>query len=364
MVNFNFSINIYRKLANLNRRTSYYRNPLIKNTTILGISLLISFLVNLPRTLIVFKIDKDDNEFLSFATFQDLIFRFVVLFLMCLAVLSFNCNWRERFNGISEKGMVFLTIGVDLLIFALTAALFLGCHDLLVDQPLTLLDKKLFLFVYLTVTVLLFFISKALRYRMLRNETLKEAAQLKEENLQNELSALKNQINPHFLFNSLNTLSSLTRGNKEATAFIGKLSFMYRYILLSSDRDLVTLDEELKFLKSYIFLMKTRFSDKFNVVFDLGSNYENFEVPILSLQLLVENAVKHNEISVSNPLEVSIKIENNNLIVSNKIRIRNSMVDSTNLGLANLDKRYFLLKKKHIKISNNTEIFEVTLPLK
>lgn len=359
----NFSINIYRKLPNLNRRTSFYRSPLIKNTTVFGISLIISSLVNLPRTLIVFKIDTDQNEFLSFSTFQDLIFRFVVLFLMCAVILSFNCNWRERIHGIPDRIQVFVTIGFDLLIYILTAGFFLCFHDLLVEQPLSVLDIKLFGFVYLIVTVLLFFISKALRYRALRNESLKLAAELKEENLKNELTALKNQINPHFLFNSLNTLSSITRENKKATRFINKLSFMYRYILLSSDRDLVSLEEELKFLDSYIFLIKTRYSEKFNVTFKLGDNYKQLKVPILCLQLLVENAVKHNEVSAENPLDVSIKIVDSNLIVSNKIITRKTIGDSTNLGLANLDKRYFLLKKKHIKISDNNNIFEVTLPL-
>ena len=186
---------------------------------------------------------------------------------------------------------------------------------------------------------------------------------LKQQSLQNELSALKNQINPHFLFNSLNSLSSLVRENEQATTFVNKLSFMYRYILQSGQVDLTLLKDELKFLESYLYLINTRYREKFEAIIDIEDQYLSEEIPILALQLLVENAVKHNEISTENPLKVKIYSDHKYIIVENKIRVRTSFVDSTGNGLVNLSKRYSLLKKKNIIISNEDQIFKVKLPL-
>lgn len=138
---------------------------------------------------------------------------------------------------------------------------------------------------------------------------------------------------------------------------------MYRYILQSGQQDLVSLKEELKFLNSYIFLIKTRYRDRFNIQIDIEDKWLSEEIPVLALQLLVENAIKHNEISESNPLSVKLYTEDHNLVVENKIKPRATFVDSTGQGLANIDKRYVLLKEKHIVISNANNIFKVKLPL-
>lgn len=216
---------------------------------------------------------------------------------------------------------------------------------------------------YFVVLVILIFIARILRYQIILQEDIAEKELLKQQSLQNELSALKNQINPHFLFNSLNSLNSLIRDNKKATTFVIILSFMYRYILHSGQQDLVTLKEELKFLESYIYLMKTRYRDRLSIQMDIEDKWLSEDIPALALQLLVENAVKHNEISEINPLKVKLYIEDNYLVVENKIKPRATFVDSTGQGLANIDKRYILLKEKHIVISNLNSIFKVKLPL-
>ena len=138
---------------------------------------------------------------------------------------------------------------------------------------------------------------------------------------------------------------------------------MYRYILQSSDKDLVSLEEELKFLESYIHLIKTRYRDRIIIKVNISDKCFNYEIPVLTLQLLMENCVKHNEISVDNPLEVNIFDEDNYLVVENKINPKLCFVESTGQGLFNIDKRYLLLKGDHISINNLNNIFKVKLPL-
>jgi LytS/YehU family sensor histidine kinase len=199
---------------------------------------------------------------------------------------------------------------------------------------------------------------------MAHQVNLKEKEELKQQSLKNELDALKNQINPHFLFNSLNSLNSLIRENKQATTFVNKLSFMYRYILQSGSEDLVTLKDELKFLDSYIFLIKTRYRNRFEIDINIEDKFLNKKLPALALQLLVENAVKHSEISESNPLLVKVYSDEGFVIVENVIKPRTTFVDSTGNGLVNLDKRYEILMKKNIIINDANKVFKVKLPLK
>jgi LytS/YehU family sensor histidine kinase len=224
-------------------------------------------------------------------------------------------------------------------------------------------DVSLLYFVYFIVLLIVVIISRNLRYQLIREEDISEKELLKQESLKNELEALKNQINPHFLFNSLNSLNSLIRDNKQATTFVNKLSFMYRYILQSGSQDLVTIKEELKFLESYIYLIKTRYRDRFQIDINVDENVLNKKLPALALQLLVENAVKHSEISETNPLLVKVYSEDDFVIVENLIKPRTTFVDSTGNGLVNLNKRYELLKNNNIIISDTNQMFKVKLPL-
>ena len=157
-------------------------------------------------------------------------------------------------------------------------------------------------FTYVNLLIALFFIGRILRLQADKQASRIENELLKQQSLQNELMALKNQIDPHFLFNSLNSLTSLIRDNDRATQFVTKLSHMYRYILQSGESDLVTVREELKFTESYTHLIRARYRDRFSIDIEIADKYLDREIPPLALQLLVENAVKHNEISRTNPL--------------------------------------------------------------
>ena len=179
-----------------------------------------------------------------------------------------------------------------------------------------------------------------------------------------KFESLKNQLDPHFLFNSLNVLTSLIGENPaQAEKFTTKLSKVYRYVLEQRNKDLVPVEEELKFAKTYMQLLEMRFEDavKFNIP-DSISNDELKIVP-LSLQLLLENAVKHNVVSSSKPLTVHIYEEDTYLIIENNVNPKDAIGKSTKVGLQNIADRYGLITQKGVKIENNNKIFKVSLPL-
>jgi hypothetical protein len=335
----------------------------VKQHILIGIALLISVLINLPRVLQLSNIV--DNLATSFtpATIKDIAIRVLVLMVFSWLVLQFNTNWKFIYAYLNNLFKTIITVLINTALYFLTIFLFAFIHEKFTDGLLNSSDKGILYFVYFVVLLILVFIARILRYQIIRQEDVAEKELLKQQSLQNELSALKNQINPHFLFNSLNSLNSLIRDNKEATMFVNKLSFMYRYILQSGQQDFVTLREELKFLESYAFLINTRYRNRFKLKIDINDHLLNESVPALALQLLVENAVKHNEISVSHPLSVNLYVDDDYLVVENEIRPRTTFVDSTGQGLANIDKRYMLLKHKHINISDTNNIFKVKLPL-
>jgi hypothetical protein len=179
-----------------------------------------------------------------------------------------------------------------------------------------------------------------------------------------KFESLKNQLDPHFLFNSLNVLTSLISENpKQAERFTTKLSKVYRYVLEQRNKDLVPIEEELKFAKTYMELLGMRFEEavQFNIP-DTISNNELKIVP-LSLQLLLENAVKHNVVSTSKPLTINIYEEGGYLIIANNVNPKQAIGKSTKVGLQNIADRYGLITDKGVKIENNNKLFRVSLPL-
>lgn len=179
-----------------------------------------------------------------------------------------------------------------------------------------------------------------------------------------KFESLKNQLDPHFLFNSLNVLTSLIGENpNQAEKFTTKLSKVYRYVLEQRNKDLVPVSEELKFAKTYMQLLGMRFEDavKFNIPDEISNN--ELKIVPLSLQLLLENAVKHNVVSSSKPLTINIYEENNYLIIENNINPKEAIGKSTKVGLQNIADRYGLITQKGVKIENNNKTFKVSLPL-
>ncbi|WP_299665652.1 2TM domain-containing protein [uncultured Polaribacter sp.] len=193
-------------------------------------------------------------------------------------------------------------------------------------------------------------------------ETTKQEIVAKTETAKFE--SLKNQLDPHFLFNSLNVLTSLIGENPlQAERFTTKLSKVYRYVLEQRNKDLVPISEELKFAKTYMELLGMRFEEavKFNIPEAISNN--ELKIVPLSLQLLLENAVKHNVVSTSRPLTINIYEEDRYLIIENNINPKEAIGKSTKVGLQNIADRYGLITQKGVKIENNNKTFKVSLPL-
>lgn len=191
-----------------------------------------------------------------------------------------------------------------------------------------------------------------------------ENEQLRSENLVNQFEALKNQLNPHMLFNSLNTLRSLIRETPDkAQDYLQELSRVLRYTLQGNECMSVTLREEMEFVSAYNFLLKMRYEENLEFDIRIEEEAETLLLPPMSVQLLIENAVKHNEISNRHPLVIRVCTTGKQLTVSNPIQRKKTASGGLQIGLANLAKRYSLLFKEEIEVREDNNTFIVTIPL-
>ncbi|MBT8274271.1 MAG: histidine kinase [Bacteroidia bacterium] len=221
-----------------------------------------------------------------------------------------------------------------------------------------------FYFVALLITLVISLFFHALYYyRELQKNKIKEQKVIA-GTASAKFDALKNQLDPHFLFNSLNVLTSLIDENTEsAQKFTTALSKVYRYVLEQKNKDLVTVDEELQFAKTYMSLLKMRFED--SIIFDIpeaASNPESKVVP-LSLQLLLENAVKHNMVTSSKPLHIKIYEEGGNLVIMNNLQPKQIVKKGSGVGLSNIKQRYQLLTNRKVYINQQADSFAVAIPM-
>jgi len=196
-------------------------------------------------------------------------------------------------------------------------------------------------------------------------ESLAEKEQLEQMALQYEFETLKSQVNPHFLFNCFNTLSSLiTEDAERAEIFLNDLSKVYRYLLRNNEDGLSTLQNELNFINSYFELLKTRHGDCIQLQIEIDKKYNNYLLPSLTLQLLVENAVKHNIISKHHILSIEIfSMPGNKLAVNNNLQRKPTNTHSNKIGLSNIKLKYELLQQTGFKILEDQRNFTVILPL-
>jgi two-component system LytT family sensor kinase len=191
-----------------------------------------------------------------------------------------------------------------------------------------------------------------------------ELERFRNDNLSAQYDLLKQQVNPHFLFNSLNTLKAMVETNdKQSIDFILKLANFYRYTLESRKLDLIHVREEIEILNAYLFLQKARFEGGFNFSSQLDEEVLNTLIPPFTLQLLVENCLKHNIVSVQRPLNIRILRTGDKLIVENQIQLKNSKENSLGVGLKNIELKYSHLLEKKVEIINENQIFQIKLPL-
>ncbi len=267
----------------------------------------------------------------------------------------------------SRKSSIFKRYFLPYLLSLLIVAAFFFAAPVLGikgDVPRNSLDIVLMLkcmFVY--VVAVLYARIYDLLYQRQRIEI--KNAQLKNENLTTRYSALVSQISPHFLFNSLNSLSMLVREkhNEKALTYIDRLSHVFRYVIQNGQNTLSTVADELQFIDSYRYLLEVRYADKLFFEIDIDPSYMERQMPSLALQPLIENAVKHNAITRSKPLTISIYTKDGAIVVSNPVIPKIEAEVSTGIGLQNLSSRWQMITEKDIEVIRTENTFEVRLPL-
>ncbi len=213
------------------------------------------------------------------------------------------------------------------------------------------------------IGLLLFIIGSIYSYVRFREQRLKAIEHLEKEKIDFQLQTLRSQVNPHFLFNSFNTLLNMIDvDQKAASDYVQRLSDFFRTILTYKEKELISLSEELKILDDYYYLQEKRFGSNFHINLKI-ENPDQYCIPPMTLQLLVENALKHNIISASKPLRVEIYIEDDRLIVRNNLQLKRKVEQSTRIGLRNIVKRYRMLYDMEVEVYSGAEYFTVKLPL-
>lgn len=212
---------------------------------------------------------------------------------------------------------------------------------------------------------LAFFMFIHLLYQSFHNQKVSiELERSKMDNLGAQYELLKQQVNPHFLFNSLNTLKYMVEsGDANTEDFILKLSDFYRFTLESRKLDLIRLSEELKILDSYVFLLRARFEEGIDLTVDIDPTLHSSFIPPFTLQLLIENCIKHNVVSLDRPLRIRVYSEGDLIVVENRLQLKRMPESSTGLGLENINQRYIHFWDKKIDILPGDELFTVKLPV-
>jgi sensor histidine kinase YesM len=335
-----------------------------------GIALLLSFIIaitmHFPLVLYTLfdEIDRHGRERfdVAFEAF-DLIGTFIVAFLL------FTLNYYlikpfERQHKVKRKTLalsVFLTIVSVVLLISIINHLkiqvappsdFRGHHD-------ELLFRNLFSAAIVLGSIFIMRLIYQKQTFELENEKLRI------ESLQSQFESLKNQVSPHFLFNSLTALKTLIRESPQlAGQYVDHLSQVLRYTLQGNDKQLVTLREEMEFAESYLFLIKMRYDANLIIHTEIKEEQMRLMLPPLTIQTLLENAVKHNEISKRNPLSIHIiSSANETLTVTNRIQKKLSPEQGTGIGLTNLSKQFQLLGDRALQVSSENNEFRIEIPL-
>lgn len=213
-------------------------------------------------------------------------------------------------------------------------------------------------------TIMIIAVYESIYFMNELRKSVEEKEMLKRESLNAQLDALRTQVNPHFLFNNLNTLASVIPENQDqAVQFVQQLSKVYRHILEVQDQPSIPLRDELEVMKAYAFLLKTRFGDNLGITINVPDEKLEKKIVPLSLQILMENAIKHNIVSSDKPLKVDVYAENGHLVVHNNLQKKNQVNVSTGIGLDNIRNRCRLLGNDRVQVVENGSSFTVSIPL-
>lgn len=330
----------------------------------IGYGLVIGALINFFLDVIFGLIYKEYSLFQSISKYIGVIIITYVVFELLIWInqrLSKKFNWESKpiskFIGqilINSVVAVVIVYGLRL-IFAL---FFEPIDYIRLLNEMIIVGYILFIVAIFTTVDLIIFLLNRWRYSQL------ELERFKKENAEFKFEALRSQLNPHFLFNSLNTLSSLVYDNQEkADMFVRQLSDVYRYILDNRDTELVQLRNELLFADVYIKLMKVRFDNNLNVEVRNSPASEKLMIAPITLQLLIENAIKHNIVSNKYPLAIEINISDKEIEVRNNLQPKKNKPYSSELGLKNIISRYKFLTEQHVEVCKTEVDFTVKIPL-
>jgi sensor histidine kinase YesM len=300
------------------------------------------------------------------------------LIITLVAALFFStCDWlinryilirlRKRYPGLknSVKRLSLLFTGT---LITVTTVDFLGVSLIsLVSENVSydFQDRLRALLIVLFLTIMTMAIYEAVYFFVLLTKSVREEEQAKQAIIQAELDTLRNQAQPHFFFNTMNTLRDIIDQSpkEDAKQFVDKLSDIYRFLLESGDNHVISLKAELKFARAYIHVQSERFGENLKLNWNIPKAMEDKLIAPMSLQLLLENAIKHNVVSRAKPLEVNVNVANDFIVVTNKIQKKSSQLPSTKTGLKNIEKRYALISDRSVEIVNDGSQFSVALPL-
>ena len=285
------------------------------------------------------------------------------------------------FRGIYYVALIFMLLRINLnkistlvflkrlwynaLICTLAFVLFAGLS--LVFYPKVTHLGSIVLFQFFVICVLSTLTGYIFLLYTIQRKKEQEIEQLKIENLQSRCDALTNQINPHFFFNSLNSLAALIRKKEDENtlAYINTLSDVFRYILQSDKKGLVSLEEELEFVRAFRYMLEVRFANKLIFNIDVAKEQLDLKIPALSLLPLLDNIIVHNTIDSDHKMEITIQLnEQSELVISNPIFPKLTIPDTNGTGIKNLEKRFILLLNKQIRVENDGNMFTVVLPFK
>jgi len=298
----------------------------------------------------------DESKHASLWTFFFIRYAFFVLLIWGLLVYNLKKIKDLSFKDRSIRTFLITTISYGL--FVLIMYLFNGkLHGF----------GSVLLFQFFVVFIVCTFVGHVFMMYNVQRKKEQEIEQLKIENLQSRCDALANQINPHFFFNSLNSLTALVRKKEDENtlAFVNKLSDVFRYILQSDKKGLVTLAEELEFVQSFRYMMEVRFANKLIFNIDVDPDKMDLKLPVLSILPLIDNIVVHNTIDSQHKMEVTIFLnEQDELVVTNPIHPKLSPTITNGTGLKNLENRFSLLMDKQVRAENDGNTYTVYLSLK
>ena len=267
-----------------------------------------------------------------------------------------------------ERPVPRLVLGLCLHIFySVLAVVLLDLHADWILFGEIMLDLKSNLTTTVPAIIITLFISlifTARRFFLSWRDLAVQHEKLNTQAIASRFAALKNQVNPHFLFNSLNVLTNLVyKDADQAAKFIRKLSDVYRYVLDTKDKEVVPISDELKFVRDFVYLQKMRFGDDLKVMIKVQEHPDALVLP-LSVQMLVENAIKHNRISADNPLNISIGLQQDHILVQNNLTPKKIVDDKKiGIGLENIRSRYQFLSNREVKVSTDPQHFTVQLPI-